>query len=266
VGFLRRLVGRSGDPGVTGMTMNVSYFTRVRDDATLHVVGEAYRQENVALARPPGPDDLPPGMPPPPSGYFKAMLFGQPTNPYDRNAIAVALWSGGSWSLVGYLAKEDAASYQPVLRHLGASSGSDSPPAIACDAALRAERGGTGVVLNLGTPAECITERVIEDRSPLQHGWAGKAIAFTGQGVSTIHGIPLDRPAQIMLARWAGCDVLPRLTKKTAALVAAAPEDSTGNLVRAREYGVAVIEERDFLVAIGVPAEVIGRAQRWANG
>lgn len=263
MGFLRRVFGRSDE---TGASFNVSYFTRVRDDASLHVVGEAYRQENVALARPPGPDELPPGVPPPPAGYFKAMLFAQPNNQYDRNAIAVALWAGRSWSHVGYLSREDAAGYQPVFRHLAQASESKSPPAVTCNAALRDERGGAGVVLNLGTPAECIVDNVVEERAPMVHPWTDKSIAFTGNGVTTIHGIPLDRAAQIMLAQWAACEVLPRLTKKTAVLVAASPNDTTGNLVRARDYGIPIVDERAFLIAIGIPEEMIGRAERWARG
>ena len=79
--------------------LNVNYFKRIRDNATLDVVGEAYRQAGVLAARPPTGDDLPPGLPAPPPGYYKALLVPEPTNQYDRNAIRVALWAGGSWSM-----------------------------------------------------------------------------------------------------------------------------------------------------------------------
>lgn len=48
--FLRRLVG-GGD--AQKINVNVTFFQRVRDDATLDLVGEAYRQEQVRAARPP---------------------------------------------------------------------------------------------------------------------------------------------------------------------------------------------------------------------
>jgi hypothetical protein len=263
MGFLRRIFG--GGTSRREVALNVNYFKRIRDDARLEAVGEAYRQENVALARPPGPDDLPPGLPPPPSGYFKAMLVPEPSNKYDPNAIAVVLWSGGAWSQAGYLSRSDAVAYRPLFRHLAAIAGETSP-AIACDAALTVEYGGTGVVLHLGTPAECVSELATDDRTPTAHRWVAKQIAFTGQLATTIHDVPLDRPAQVMLARWAGCVVLPRLTKAAAALVVADADEVTANLQRARDYGVEIVDESAFLKTIGIDPAVIGRVTgRWAR-
>ncbi len=260
--FLRRL---RGGPAPTGMKLNVNYFKRIRDDASLEVVGEAYRQELVATARPPGPGDLPEGMPPPPAGYYKAALIPEPGNQYDRNAIRVTLWAGGSWSLVGYLSREDAVTYQPLFGWL-AEGASGTTPAICCDAALKSEQGGTGVVLHIGTPGECISELATDDVSPLPHEWVGKFIAFTGERATVIHGVPLDRAAQFMLARWAGCEVVPRLTKKTDLLVVADQNVPTSNLQKAKEYGVPIVAEPDFLVAVGIPSDAVGRnSGRWAK-
>ena len=51
-----------------------------------------------------------------------------------------------------------------------------------------------------------------------------KVVALTGQGRTTVYGVPIDRNAQTMLVKkWAGCDLLPRLTKKTDLLVVADP-------------------------------------------
>jgi len=262
MGFLRRLLG---GPAVRGITLNITDFRRVRDDAALEVVGEAYRQENVRLARPPGPDDLPPGMPAPPLGYFKATLIPEPTNQYDRNAIAVFLWSGGTWAHTGYLARNDALAFQPLFRHLTKESTTGSPPAIACDAALAQERGGTGVILHLGSPGECAVELATEG-PPIEHRWAGRTVVFTGQGATTIYGVPVDRPAQVMVARWAGCELLPRLTKRTDALIVADPDELTANLQRAREYGIEVVHEPDFFEGAGIAREAIGRVSgRWAR-
>ena len=83
--IVRYLRGRASQSptAVTGMMLNLNYFNRIRDDASLEVVGEAYRQELVALAKSPGANDLPPGLPPPPAGYYKAVLVPEPTNKYD---------------------------------------------------------------------------------------------------------------------------------------------------------------------------------------
>jgi hypothetical protein len=260
--FLRRLLG--GGPSAQ-VEFNVNYFKRIRDDATLDVVGEAYRQAGVLAARPPTGDDLPPGLPAPPPGYYKALLVPEPTNKYDRNAIKVALWAGSSWSMAGYLSRFDAVRYQPLFAYIATSAGG-TQPAIACDAALTSERGGTGVVLHLGTPGECAAELATDDVAPAAHRWVGKYIVFTGQGGTTIFGVPLDREGQIMLARWAGCEVLTRLTKKTDALIVSDNEQTTGNRQKAAEYKINAIEETSFLVDIGLESTSLGRVTgRWAR-
>lgn len=265
MGFLRRALGGGG---TRQLSLNATYFKRLRDDAVVHVVGEAYRQHNVSMARPPGPQDLPPGLPPPPAGFYKAMLIPEPSNQYDRNAIAAHLWSGGTWTMVGYLARPDAAAYQPVFSYLSRTADPSATPTIACDAALISEYGGTGVVLHLGTPAECVAELVTDDRTPIQaHPWVGKVVSFTGALSTTVFGVPLDRPAQIMLARWAGCEVSPRVTKKTNTLVIAGEAEPSAGLVKAREYGIPTCREVEFLQIIGIPMDAIGRsAGRWARG
>jgi hypothetical protein len=264
MGFLKKMFGGKADPN-TNMNLNTNVFLRIRDDAVLQVVGEAYRQDNVALARSPSQEDLPPGLPAPPPGYFKAMLFQEWNNQYDSNAIAVLLWAGHQWAISGYLSRTDAVRYQPLFKYL--AIGSATQPAIACDAALVSEGGGKGVVLHLGSPGECAAELVTDDRLPADHPWKGKFIALTGQGRTTIYGVPLDRNAQTMLVKWAGCDLLPRLTKKTDLLVVADPNEVTGNLQRAKEYGVEAIPETDFLVQVGLPAEAVNRVSgQWALG
>lgn len=69
VSFLRRAPWPRAPQRGSGAG-EVNHFTRIRDDAALDVVGEAYRQENVLAARPPGQGDLPPGLPTPPAGYY----------------------------------------------------------------------------------------------------------------------------------------------------------------------------------------------------
>jgi hypothetical protein len=260
--FLRRLLGGKSTQHVN---LTATSFTRIRDDAKVEVVGEAYRQKQVVAARPPGPNDLPPGLPAPPAGHYKAMLIPEPSNRFDPNAIGVFLWAGGSWSMSGYLSRFDAARYQPLFRHLAIADAGGSA-SVACDAALTSEYGGVGVVLHLGTPGECVVELVTDDLRPAAHRWSGTYIAFTGQGGTTIFGVPLDREGQLMLARWARCEVLPRLTKKAGALIVADPDQVTANLQKAKEYGVEVVQEMAFIEEIGIPREAIGRVTgRWAR-
>jgi hypothetical protein len=194
-------------------------------------------------------------MPAPPAGYYKAMLVPEPGNPYDPNAIAVVLWAGHSWTHSGYLSKDDALRYRPLMQHLGRGG---KQPAIACDAAIVWERGERGVVLHLGTPGECIVELVTDELATTDHLWGGQLIAFTGRLRTTIHGVLLDREAQLMVAAWAGCDVAPRVTKKVQTLVAAEVRDPSANALKAREYAIPVVAEPDFLRSIGIPAEAIG--------
>ena len=178
---------------------------------------------------------------------------------------AVALWAGGSWSMAGYLSRFDAGRYRPLFAHLATSAGG-SQPAIACDAALASERGGVGVVLHLGTPGECAAELATDDIGAAAHRWIGRYIVFTGQGGSTIYGVPLDREGQIMLARWAGCEILPRLTKKTDALIVSDNEQATANRQKAMEYKIEAIDEHSFLADIGIDTASLGRVTgRWAQ-
>lgn len=259
--FLRRLLGGKE----TELNLTATFFTRIRDNATVEVVGEAYRQNQVREARPPSATDLPPGLPAPPAGHYKAMLIPEPSNKYDKDAIKVLLWAGGAWTTTGYLSRLDAGRYKPLFRHLAVRADGGSP-AVACDAALVSERGGAGVVLHLGTPAECAVELATEDLAPAHHRWAGKYVVFTGQGGTTVLGVPLDREGQQMLARWAGCEVLPRLTKSADALIVADSDQVTTNLQKAQSYGIEIVPEAVFVAEVGLSPEAVGRVTgRWAR-
>ena len=163
----------------------------------------------------------------------------------------------------GYLSRTEAASYQPVFRRLAAPA-QNSPPAVVCDAALKSEHGGVGVVLHLGTPGECVVELATDDRVP-SPAWIGKTVVFGGHGATTIYGVPLDRQAQLMLARWAQCEVLPRVTKKIDAFIVA-DSGPPANLQKAKDYALTLVDEPNFICGVGIPPEVIGRvSERWAR-
>lgn len=69
----------------------------------LRVVGESHYQENLRKARAMSPDAEP---------VFGASLIPEPDNPYDPNAVKVAIDPFGT---VGYLARESARRYGPLI-------------------------------------------------------------------------------------------------------------------------------------------------------
>lgn len=69
----------------------------------LRVVGESHYQENLRKARATSPD---------PEPVFWASLIREPDNPYDPNAVKVAIDPFGT---VGYLARESARRYDPLI-------------------------------------------------------------------------------------------------------------------------------------------------------
>lgn len=266
MGFLRRLAGSASKATGTTRTeieLKVTWFEGIRDDAVLQVVGEHFRQEMLRTVRPPSPGELPEGVPPPPSGYYKAILVPEPSNQYDRNAIAVNVWAGRAWNHVGYLSRDEAVDYRPLFTHLGRTG---ERPAVACDAALVNERGEVGVVLHLGTPGECMAELITDKRQPADHPWQGQQIVFSGQAQTLVTGVVVDRFAQIMHARWAGCEVLPRISKKAQLVVVASPGEVTTAVSKAREYGVPTVPEVEFLKGIGLPEDAVGRELLWTRG
>lgn len=81
-------------------------------------------------------------------------LASEPENPHDANAVAVRL----DGELVGYLSREDAVRYGPVVRLLGEHGGR-----LVCDATIgrRASERGTsnlGLFIELPSPVEALLE------------------------------------------------------------------------------------------------------------
>lgn len=89
-----------------------------------------------------------------------AVLVMEPDNPHDSNAIAVI--AGGN--RVGYLGRQDATAYRPVLEALEKRG-----QVGACQAEIRGgwDRGGGdeghfGISLNLGPPESCLEIEVYQ--------------------------------------------------------------------------------------------------------
>ncbi len=86
-----------------------------------------------------------------------ALMLPEPSNPYDHNAVRVMLaphFDGATAGLVGYLSREDAVAYRPVIDRLASMA-----RLMACRASLKGgwdrgggDRGSFGVTLHLDRP------------------------------------------------------------------------------------------------------------------
>jgi HIRAN domain len=166
--FLRRAVG-NGDKGqlrpITTWpgdsfkgTFNATIFEPM-GRATVEVAGESHYQgtlEVIAGGRTINgarkPDHL-------------AMLVPEPRNPYDPNAVRVYL--GPPMGKVGYLSREDAVRYRPVIERVAWMG-----RVIACRASLkggwdrgRGDSGSFGVTLHLGSPTALMLD-IDKDHGP----------------------------------------------------------------------------------------------------
>ncbi len=104
MGFLRRLLGGGRVPADVGMVA-AWRLAPERQDAVLQVVGEqSYQPDLRSLGgrlTPSGPTNT----------EFVAALIAEPDNKHDKNAVSVRI----AGRVVGYLAREDAIRYAPIL-------------------------------------------------------------------------------------------------------------------------------------------------------
>jgi hypothetical protein len=177
MGFLRRLVGssarQSSAPGaeqwppagpITTWPVGESFNTKLaavvfqpKDGATVEVSGESRYQETLEIIAggrttkgPRNPDHV-------------ATLLPEPSSSPDPDAVRVVIVptrSGQPWGKVGYLSREDAVRYRPVIDRV-ASIGK----ATACHVSLKGgwdrgpeDRGDIGVTLHLDVPANLMLE------------------------------------------------------------------------------------------------------------
>ena len=136
----------SGDVGVQGSGVT---FDR-HPSNYIDVVGESHYQGNLeALAGgrtsdgPRNPDHM-------------ALLLPEPTNEYDPNAVRVLLIHSGAAAIVGYLSREDAITYRPVIDRVA-----ETGAVTMCHAHLKGgwDRGiSFGVTLLVGAPWALMAE------------------------------------------------------------------------------------------------------------
>lgn len=272
MGFLRRLLGAPAPaPSPRGQHIQAPIFDR-STHSRVQVVGESHYQRALDQAAGGRTDDGPRHR------DHVAVLIPEPANPLDPNAVMVQI----NAEVVGYLSREDAVAYLPVLR-VGAALGF---PAMGCHASLKGgwDRGGGdigsyGVVLHLGSPDELMTElraagllpagiaeealAAVESApdgapptpvaGPLDLGdLTGKTVCFTGESACSVGGQPLSRATQEALATNAGLHVLPRATKKLDLLVVSPYAGHTGKVAVAERFGILRVDEVTFWRAIGV--------------
>jgi hypothetical protein len=169
VGFLRRLLG--GDqrpetwpppgpittwPGDSVELDTAAYLFEPTGRARVDVVGEGSYQGTLERV---GGGKTIDGMQ---IRDHTAVLLPEPANPYDPNAVRVVIASSSKAGRVGYLSREDAVAYRPIIDRLAALG-----KVAACRASLQGgwdrgqdDRGSIGVALRLGTPEECAAEMV----------------------------------------------------------------------------------------------------------
>lgn len=152
--FLRRVFGgeppRDPDEWVTTLAMGGS-------EHVLQTVGESHYQPSLQWACD-GTNADGPNHP-----RVLAELIPEPRNPHDPNAVRVQV--GGR--LVGYLAREDAAVYQPVLLRLAQHG------ALTCEARIKGGyavrdagfRASLGIELFVGTPEDLAATLATEAES-----------------------------------------------------------------------------------------------------
>ncbi len=247
MGFLRRLLGQpSADP----RDENDSWLLNPRADAVLDVVGEQSYQDALRKLGAPLTEAGPTHT------DHLATLVPEPQNRYDKNAIRVQI----DRRRIGYLSRENALLYGPVIRW---ALGQGRP--LVAHAKLtggwsygEAVRASIGVKLHVGSPAETLIE-LLGDRLAVRsdHRWPGALVAFTGDSRCHVDGMRLDRAASEMLAFRAGLSVHPRVTRKVQLLVDCDPTGISGNESRAREYGIDVVTETEFWTELGVRVDHI---------
>lgn len=237
-----------------------------RPSASVHVVGEYFRQATVRYAERAGVTGATfPGVPAPTDGAYKAILVRDREDRHDPNAVRVALCVDEAETLVvGRLSHRDSRAYRPIFDMLGSGG-------LACDATLIREgthlrESWTGVRLNLETPGEIVAELYTDDY-PISsaHEWRGQLVSFAGAGRVRLRGVPLDRPAQVKLARMAGIAVDHHLNERTRLVIAGDPREPTPLIERAKDHGIDVIPEVDFWPAVGVTTVALGNRSRWAQ-
>jgi hypothetical protein len=251
--LLKRLLG-----GAQETTVDATLLSPRRADASVHVMGEAsYQPALEALA---GGRDR--------DGVLQqshvALLWPEPNNRYDPNAIAVKI----DGRLVGYLSRDDAIWYHQPVDWLAARG-----RYIAVQAWLTGgwdrggrDRGTIGCALHMGSPAETIVELALDDWTFADHRWRGKTVAFTGESECEVEGVRLDRQAQLYIAEKAGAVPAARMSKACHALVVAG-DVQTAKTDQASRWGTEVVAEPAFWAEIGAPATAGRRTSpAWARG
>lgn len=143
----RKLLGRGSTPAARPATAREAAPTEIvlRGDERVAAVGESHYQPALLRAS---------GTSPGEAIQFacRASLVPEPNNPYDPNAIAVHI----DEDIVGYLARADAISWQPVVHALSGLGQIAVCDAMIAGRGIGADTTNLGVFLHLPSPADAL--------------------------------------------------------------------------------------------------------------
>jgi hypothetical protein len=137
MGILGRLFGKSGEREIAVSALDVS-----SGDFDFEIVGESFYQDElrrIAAGRTEKRERV----------KFRVVLLPEPNNKHDPRAVAVHAEQGG---IIGYLSREDAARYQPMIIAMKKTNG-HYPSCMAVLTGGYGEKRSIGVVLDLDVDA-----------------------------------------------------------------------------------------------------------------
>jgi DNA polymerase-3 subunit epsilon len=105
------------------------------------------------------------------------------------------------------------------------------------------------------TPEEAPLPRLPNTETVSCESLSGKRVCFTGDLSCRLNGNHITRELAEELARRAGLEVAPSVTKKLDILVVADPDSMSGKAKKARQYGTRIMAERVFWRSIGISVE-----------
>lgn len=218
-----------------------SALTRVGSRGRVSVVGESHYQ--AAISAVVAGRDVPNGGRWDEALESAAALVPEPQNRHDSNAVRVDLAADDGWLTVGYLSREVARHYQPVLRSMTEEGMLPTAPARIC----RSSGGPLAVYLHLSEPEELAFENSLPTSVSVLTARNSAAISgearhqealarYRPQSHSSTRVWATLHPAHIQTGKHAGVPTLEvRVDGSRVGELTAAQADRYGSIRTARE-------------------------------